>query len=320
MKYNLFTTKRPSVQFQDLSMDKGTEYPLVAVLIINYNGLQDTLECLDSLTFQHYPSIRVVVLDNCSERSELNQIKDHRCKPLCIQSEANLGFARGSNIQIRMALKLGAKYILLLNNDAVVDKEAIGRMVSIAMQNAAGIVGGRIYYYHNRSFLNSIGGRIFWRIGYINDVGMNHRDNSKYDSVSDRDWVSGCAMLIDSQVFLKVGLLDEINFPQGAEDYDFCTRAKQAGFRVLYCPSARVYHKVSRTRHKNKRVYHERHDPKLRLFLKHVRSEPWLITSLFFYLILFKQIEILRYLLKTPDRELKARYLAQFTSRILAYL
>ncbi len=286
-------------------------FPMVAVLIINWNGLADTLECLDSLKKQIYPNIKVIVLDNRSDRDELETIRTHECRPLCIQSKSNLGFAKGSNVQIRTALELGAKYILLLNNDAVIEPDAIEKMVSVARLRGVGIVGSRIYYYHRRSFLNTVGGRTYLSIGYVRDVGLNRRDSSIYDCISDRDWVSGCAMLIDSEVFTKVGLLDEANFPQSGEDYDICLRAERAGFRVVYSSAARVYHKVSKTRRTSfdrRKTVMTGIDPKLVLFIKHQRGKFSLGVSLLLYELLFRPIEMLDYLLKTKDLGLRIYY------------
>jgi len=303
--------KNPSLQLAGSIVGNDQVYPLVAVLIINYNGLADTLECLDSLKDQIYPNTEVIVLDNGSERDELETIRTHQCRPLCIQSKSNLGFAKASNIQIRTALKLGAKYVLLLNNDTIVEPDIIDKMVSAARVRGVGIVGAKIYYYYSKSLLNSVGGRIYWPIGYIRDEGLNRRDSPIYDNISDRDWVSGCAMLISSEVLTKVGLLDETNFPQGGEDYDICVRAKSAGFRIVYSSAARVYHKVSKTR---RRDYSKINtgisgtDPKFALFFKYGKSKLRLVVSLLLYEVIFRQIEMLGYLLMTRDPELKKYY------------
>ncbi|MPM38564.1 hypothetical protein SDC9_85193 [bioreactor metagenome] len=154
-----------------------------------------------------------------------------------IENGKNLGFAAGNNVGIRKAMRNKADYILLLNNDTVVDPKFLTGLVEVAEKNEnIGIVGPKIYQYENREKVLLSGAKIlFWK----GCVPKGHDLNK----TTDVDMVSGCCMLIKKEVIETVGLLDETYF-FGWEDAEYCINAQENGYRVICTPIGKIWHKV----------------------------------------------------------------------------
>ncbi|MEM2507350.1 MAG: glycosyltransferase family 2 protein [Nitrososphaeria archaeon] len=163
-------------------------------------------------------------------------------------NKKNYGFAGGSNIGIKFALHvLNPEYILLLNNDVVVDKGLLKELVKVAESDSRiGIVGPKIYYYdyEGRSDVISFIGEdiISWK-GIGRRYGCGEVDRGQWDKPMEPDKIEGSCMLIRGEVFKKVGFFDERYFCY-YEETDLCMRAKKAGFKLMYCPTAKVWHKI----------------------------------------------------------------------------
>jgi len=228
-------------------------YPRVSIIILNWNGLEDTIECLESLKKITYSNYEVIVMDNGSEGNDVQVLKERFGDYIhIIRNDKNYGFAGGANIGMRYVLNnSAADYVLLLNNDTVVDPEFLTEMVKVAEADPAiGIVGAKIYYYDNPNRLQFVWGKIdLWRgelipilkvvIEKIRSVEL---DKGQYDHTKEADWVTGCCFLIKEQVLKSIGLLDEGYFCYG-EDLDYCLRAKRAGYKIVYVLKAKVWHK-----------------------------------------------------------------------------
>jgi GT2 family glycosyltransferase len=298
------------------------ESPLVGVVLVNYNGLGDTLDCLDSLRNQLYTNIKVLVIDNRSDSDELTVIESHPIGPICLQNATNLGFAEASNIGMKTALDGGADYVLLLNNDSIVKPDFLVRLLeAMEKYSSVGIAGPKITCYPNINQINSGGGRIYWRIGYIRDLGFNKKDNQTLNTMDARDWISGCAMLIRRKVIETISFLDSRNFPQGGEDYDYCVRASIAGYKILYCPRSVVLHKGSKTRRKMGAVTitlveANRRDPKVALLEKYKKRKRIGKMARICYVAFLRPFEALTYLVFTKDPQLRLFYHQRFLQRI----
>ena len=225
-------------------------FPLVYIIILNWNGWQDTIECLESLKKQTYRNFRIVVVDNGSSGPDVDILGERYGDFITIiENKKNYGFAGGNNVGIKYALKQGADYILLLNNDTILDPYFLEEVLKVAEQDPkVGIVGGKVYYYHYPNILQSVGGKVNWWIGKIYHYG-DCLDRGQFDEVAERDFVYATAMLVKREVFEKIGLLDPTLF-FGIEEYDFCTRAKKAGYRVMYTYKAKIWHKGGASRKK----------------------------------------------------------------------
>lgn len=222
--------------------------PKVVIVILNWNGWRDTVECLESLARLDYPSFDIVVVDNASTDKSIEKIGEaFPCVPI-LRNRHNLGFAEGNNVGIEYVMKRGADYVLLLNNDTVVDVHFLTELVS-AIDNDAkiGVIGAKIYFYNQPNRLWFAGPKRTWFYGRPMELG--HRgfgeiDHGQYDEIREVGFVTGCAMLLKRELLETIGMFDPDYFAY-FEDADLCVRARKAGFKLLYVPQARVWHKAA---------------------------------------------------------------------------
>ena len=273
------------------------KYPRVSIIILNWNGWKDTIECLESVYQITYPNYDVIVVDNGSKDDSVRKIKEYcegkikvkskffeydpNNKPIyvleytreeaekggnfrrekyfsklpsdrklrLILNEKNYGFAEGNNIGIRYALKaLNPDYILLLNNDTVVDKEFLTELIKAGENNnEIGFVGPKIYYYDfngRPDVINFAGGKFSKWKGQPYHIGINQTDRGQYDEIREVDYVEGSCLLVKKDVLERIGLLNSSYFAYWEEN-DLCMRGAKKGYKSVYVPKARIWHKVS---------------------------------------------------------------------------
>ncbi|HYE37879.1 glycosyltransferase family 2 protein [Methylocaldum sp.] len=219
--------------------------PGVAVVVLNWNGRDDTLECLSSLKKIDYPNWTVIVADNGSSDNSVSAIREQYPDIDLVENGTNLGFAEGNNRAIARALEGGAEFVLILNNDTVVDPEIVSAFVRAAEQMpGGGVFGAKIYHYHQKDLLWYAGG--YWDPETLRfeERGAGLRDEGQFEELTETEWVIGCAMFVRASVFRSIGLL-EPKFFLNNEEIDFCSRAKRAGFSCVFVPDAKVWHKIS---------------------------------------------------------------------------
>ena len=231
--------------------------PKVSIIVLNWNGLNDTVECLKSLQKVTYPNYEVVVVDNASDGNDVEVLGQQFAGYVDIlKNDKNYGFAGGNNIGIRHAqARFNPDYVLLLNNDTVVAPDFLDEMVRAAESDpAAGILGPKIYWHDfdgRRDVIWTAGGNIRWWHPWIYDaIGGNDDDLPQYQRLATVGWISGAAMMIRRQVLEQVSLLNTDYF-FGTEDVEYCLKARANGFKAVYVPTARVWHKVGRSRPKH---------------------------------------------------------------------
>ena len=267
---------------------------LVTIILLNWNGYEDTLEALESLYQINYPNYNVIVVDNHSTNDSVEKITqyakgnirveteytkycnnkpielirlredelrkvdytttDDKKKLLLIENYENYGFARGNNIAIDYTLKYdNPDYVLLLNNDTIVDSDFLKNMMDVAKSDESiGIIGPKFYYYDYNNSHEEI-----WCIGSV--VDLDHfpghhsiMDEEGYDltqKVIECDWVSGAGLLIKSEA-IPEGYLDT-SFFFGCEDVDLAMQVKDKGYKVVTVTDSIIWHKVGMSRHKN---------------------------------------------------------------------
>jgi len=236
--------------------------PKVLIIILNFNGWADTLECLDSLNRINYDNFEILLIDNASkEKIKIVDSRFPRLKITQIFNDLNLGFAGGNNIGIEMALERGAEYILLLNNDTIVESDFLSQMMHVAQTNKeAGILGPIIYDYVDHNKIQFAGGRINWsKTRGEHQIVMPgllwHPDpkswipasagmTDKMNNIFETDYITGCCLLIEREVIEKIGLMNEDYFLY-YEDADWNLRAQRAGWLCGIAPSSKIYHKGS---------------------------------------------------------------------------
>ena len=219
--------------------------PLVYIIILNWNGWKDTIECVDSCLQLRYPAFRILVVDNASSDGSETILRTQFPHIKLIQTGANLGYAGGNNVGISHALANGADYLWLLNNDTKVDPGALDEMVRVAIDDATvGMVGPKILLHSRPEYLNCVGSTINLLTGQPRLIGLGEKDDGRFDGNKEMDGLSGCSLLVSKEIVEKVGLMDE-RFFLYYEETDWILRTKRAGFRMMYVSQAKIWHKVS---------------------------------------------------------------------------
>jgi GT2 family glycosyltransferase len=220
--------------------------PKIFILVLNWNGKKDTCECLKSIREIDYPNYEVVVMDNGSHDDSVKTFIENFPEVTVIENKANLGFAEGNNRGISYALAKNADFILLLNNDAIVDPHILKSFVEAIEKNSnAGVFGAKIYYLNEPRKIWFAGGVWLPNIGQTDHEGMGQTDDGQtWEKVKKIDYACGCALFIKAEVIKKIGMLEQ-KFFLTWEETDFSYRARRAGFDCLFVPTALVWHKVS---------------------------------------------------------------------------
>lgn len=240
----------------------------VAIIILNWNGKENTLECIKSiekLQMLNPPAGRagvqcqIYVVDNGSTDGSVetfNKLQTTNYDLKVIENKKNLGFCEGNNVGMRKALKDGNDLVMILNNDTLLDgKLAFQLIETFDKYPDAGIVSPKIYFapgfeFHKGKYKKSELGKVIWYAGGLidwNNVFSSHRgvdevDRGQHDKVTETDYASGACFLVKKEVLQKIGLFDKDYFLYW-EDADLSERAKRAGFKVLYAPPAHLWHK-----------------------------------------------------------------------------
>ncbi len=223
-----------------------TQTPSVSIIVLNWNGLTDTLACLESLRQLHYANHRIIVVDNGSSDGSVDVLRTAAAQPAIeiIESATNLGYAGGNNLGIHHALDGGADLILLLNNDTTVDPMLLDKLVGAAERHPeAGCFGPWIFYMNDPDRLWFT--RSEWEpaVSAFTAPGKGRLALEWPVDTTNTEYVCGAALMFRAEVARKIGLLDE-RFFLVYEDCDWCFRARRAGFGCMMVPEARVWHRI----------------------------------------------------------------------------
>lgn len=276
--------------FNNPNQDNDLSAPQVFICILNWNGWEDTIECLESVLRSSYSNYRIVVLDNASTDNSYTKIRDWAERKVkvaspfltdqrdtkeiyvafynrdtaeqggdpqvesklnsmlgnqylvFIQTGANLGYAGGNNIGIRYALALQADYVWLLNNDTVIEHDALQAMIVLAEQYPeAGMLGSKLLLYDKPNCLEAIGGAKF-----LVKSPLGQEDRGQWEQVKEMDYIFGASLLVKRATIMDTGLMDEDYFLY-CEEIDWNIVARRKKWQLLYCPKSLVYHKLSKS-------------------------------------------------------------------------
>ena len=322
-------------------------FPRVSIIILNWNGWRDTVECLESVYRIDYPNYDVIVVDNASYDESIQKIKEYargklkvkskffdynpENKPIkifelseeealqgkfnrplyekydpdrrliLIKNRNNYGYAGGNNKGIQFALGvLNPEFILILNNDVVVDKKFLNVIIqALKLNPETGIAGPKVYYYdyNGRSdIIHSVGAKILLEKGTAPPIGINTQDTGQFDSEYHPDYVEGSCMVLKSSMLNSIGLFDNTFFAYW-EETDLCIRAKKKGYEILYVPYSKVWHKVSSSWKKknNKKIYLETRN-RIIFLKKHLPSKKFCK-----YILTYFVIQSIIFLIKSED-------------------
>ena len=225
------------------------EYKL-SIITVNYNGLQDTCELIDSITFTD--DTEVIVVDNASKRNEASVIQERYPQIKVIKSEQNLGFAGGNNIGIKQAK---GKYLFLVNNDAVFKDYNIQALIDrIESSSSIGIVCPKIRFAWGNHPIQFAGYTPLSKITIRNQaIGFGEEDNGQYETAHPTPYAHGAAMLIKREAIEKVGLMPECFFLY-YEELDWSMMFTNAGYEIWYEPACTIYHKESQSTGRNSKL------------------------------------------------------------------
>ncbi|MDP2691965.1 MAG: glycosyltransferase family 2 protein [bacterium] len=255
--------QQPTTNNQQPVTSNPVPPPHIALIILNWNGLKDTLECLESVFKNDYKNYSIYLIDNASQKDELKSIKEFCIKKLStppvqthsyaslshpkpstifIQNTENLGFAEGNNVGIRKALESGADYIFTLNNDTVVDQHFLSTALETAKKTGAGIVATKMVNYYDRSKLDNTGHDLLTS-GDTVPRGRNESSTTYHPQPTPFGSCAGAA-LYSSKMLKQIGLFDK-DFFLNYEDSDLSLRAIVQGWTCVYSPDSIVYHKLN---------------------------------------------------------------------------
>ncbi|GBD25137.1 N-acetylglucosaminyl-diphospho-decaprenol L-rhamnosyltransferase [bacterium HR30] len=217
--------------------------PHVAIVILNWNGKDDVLRCLSTLTRIRYPNWSATVVDNASFDGSVEAIRQQFPSQRVLVMEKNLGFCGGNNRGIADALDRGADYVLLLNNDTELHPELVSELVRVAESDCRiGAVGAKNILLEDHQIVWGAYGELKYHRDLVHLVGSRVPDGPELTVVKDVDWVIGNGMMMRREAIETVGGFDE-NFFGYHEDVDWCARARKAGFRIVYNGHAIIYHR-----------------------------------------------------------------------------
>ncbi len=250
------------------SNNEGILQPKVDIVILTYNGRQDTIECLKSLRKLDYSEYRITVVDNGSSDGAADEVAEKFPEVNLIRSPENLRFAGGNNLALKRTLEEDFEYALLLNNDTILEPDFLTHLVDTAESNPnIGLVAPKMRYFDPPDTIWFGGGRMKVRLARMRHIGIGKKDDGSYDAPGEMSFLNGACLLVKCEVFRKIGLLDEGFFLYG-EDQDLCIRAVQAGYKLYYQPKAVIHHKVSRSTPTYRKLQY-RYQSWFRLIKKH---------------------------------------------------
>jgi GT2 family glycosyltransferase len=219
----------------------------VTAIVLNWNGLADTRALLPTLALQRMPDgwrLNVMVVDNGSTDGS-DAIPREFPEVEWVPLGENRRFAGGNNAGLRRALARGDDAVMLLNNDTQADPYLVEHLLLALEQDArVGAVAPLIYFGAPTRRIWYAGGRCIPALGHASHRGLRALDHGQYRAVEDTGYLTGCCLLARREVWERVGLLDETYFIY-AEDADWCLRARAAGWRLAFVPTARLWHSVS---------------------------------------------------------------------------
>ncbi|ADU95598.1 glycosyltransferase family 2 protein [Geobacillus sp. Y412MC52] len=247
---------------------------LVGIVICNFNKKEYLIRCIESVLASSYQNFSLYVVDNASTDGSAELVRElFGGKLTLIINDENKGGAGGFNQGMREALRAGHRYILLLDNDVVIDKEAIKHLVDVLEGDPSiGIVGSAIYKMDVPDQLQEIGAAIDWDGFKVAPFYQNVLQPKHLPYIVECDYVPVCCALIRADAIHQIGLMDEKWFIHW-DDIEWCYRFKKSGYRVVACSRAKVWHKTGVALHTSTFPHYYLTRNKIRFFAKYAKQE-----------------------------------------------
>jgi hypothetical protein len=216
----------------------------LAIILVNWKNYKDTEKCLSSLYKCVYHNFKIIVVDNESDPANSQDLKVQFPNIELLKSYENLGFTGGNNLGIKHAINQGADYVMLLNNDTIVENNFISPLLNHLEQNPkVGAVQPKIFLLNDPKTIWNAGGQLNSSIMTTSSIGHNETDHGQYESPQTLDWITGCCILLRSEVINNVGMLNEQFFAY-YEDVDWSLRIRDYGWQLMIEPESIIYHKA----------------------------------------------------------------------------
>ena len=219
----------------------------LSIITINYNGLKDTCELIDSIPFNN--DLEVIVVDNASEKDEASLISAKYPQVKVIRSSQNLGFAGGNNLGIKAAQ---GKYLFFINNDTIFKEFNVQALIDrLESSPKIAVVCPKLRFSWGNNPIQFAGYTPLSKITVRNQaIGFGEEDHGQYDTAHSTPYAHGAAMLIKREALEKVGLMPECYFLY-YEELDWSMMFTRAGYKIWYDPACTVYHKESQATGQN---------------------------------------------------------------------
>jgi len=297
------------------------EYPCFDIIVVDNASKDDSVERIEGYCkgmiapaskFFKYSHKNKPIIVRKYTKNELEvgtqaEIKGDKLasnrKLTIIMNDQNFGFAEGCNTGIRFALCESANFLLLLNNDTVVAPEFLDELIELAeLDPFCGFVGPKVYFYDyggRNNVINSVGGRLTIRKGATRQIGFGQIDEGQFDEPIDLDYIEGSCLLTRAEVIRDIGLLDPAYFAYW-EETDWCIRGRKAGYKAIYAPKSKIWHKVAASNIGLKNEYYRTRNT-FWFLKKHASRGQY--TSFILYFFLFRVWSFTFFLLLNEDLE-----------------
>jgi len=218
---------------------------LVAIILLNYKNIDDSIECLESIRNISYDNYKVIIIDNASRDGSYEKLQELYPQHIIKEALDNRGYAAGNNIGIKIALDNKADYVCIVNNDIIVEKDFLNVLVEY-MENHinVGIIGPKICAYNDHSIIQSTGASVNLNRGVVSIINGNYNADTISNNPINCDYVCGACMLVRTNVIRQIGLIPEVYF-LFFEETEWCLKAKKEGYDVICLPTSCIYHKGS---------------------------------------------------------------------------
>jgi len=219
--------------------------PRICVLVLNWNGAADTIECVQSLKKVTYPNVEIVVIDNGSSDESVQLIRSAFNDLKIIELETNLLYGGGNNAGLSWAHEQGFAYVVFLNNDTTVEPNFLEPLIQgFNFSPRVGMVAPLMCYSASPELVWYGGGRVNLWTGVVEHLHIR-QNVSKLDSTTrNTDYITGCCLMMPTSLAVELGGFDP-SFKMYGEDVDLSLRTRTAGYDLIFVPTSRICHKVS---------------------------------------------------------------------------
>lgn len=213
---------------------------LVSVVIVTRNRKKVTLDCLDSVFKMDYPNFEVILVDNGSTDGTAGEIKNCNSKLKIIENKENLGLNAGKNLGQKQAK---GEYILFLDSDTITDKNLLAELVKLAeTEPETGIVCPKMYYHQPKNVIWYAGSFVNLLTSQTKNIGVNEKDSGQWDQIRETQFAPTAYLVTKKAVEKLKGHREDLFMTYGDTDYGL--RAREAGFKVMFCPTAKLWHRI----------------------------------------------------------------------------